>query len=136
MYQPFLLRLIYPFLKEAIIGKRSLKSALANNKKKVIVLGLVMASLTINLFSVPKIISLSLLQLHNQKLIQEYTKTKADVDRLERENKELKKHFEDASQSHNPTPEQSVPTNPNTPLPPFNNGALNALDNEARRKTP
>lgn len=134
MFQPFVIRLVYPFLKEAIIGKRSLRAALTNNKKKVVVLGIVMASITINLFSVPKIISLSLLQLHNQKLIQEYEKTKTDIERLEKENKELKKNLEDASQGQTPTPSQSAPSNPNTPLPPFNTHALNALDSEARRR--
>lgn len=54
-----LLPFIWPFVKELILGNKTVAEAFKDNKKKVLLTGVIMASFAINIFAIPKLVSMA-----------------------------------------------------------------------------
>lgn len=67
-----LLPFIWPFVKELMLGNKTLTEAFKDNKKKVFTVALIMASFALNIFVVPKLLTISgqyvILQREHEKL--------------------------------------------------------------------
>lgn len=53
------LGLFLPFIREMVLGGKSLKEAFKTNKMRVLIAALIVASITINFFGIPKFIAIS-----------------------------------------------------------------------------
>lgn len=51
--------MIFPFIREMILGEKTLLQALKTNKLKLFLLAAIMASFTINIFFIPKLVEIS-----------------------------------------------------------------------------
>lgn len=67
-----LLPFIWPFVKELMLGDKTVMEAFKTNKKKVIMTALIMLSFAVNIFIIPKLITISgqhvMLQREHEKL--------------------------------------------------------------------
>lgn len=53
------IRFLWPFLKEMILGDRSLKEAIKHHKWRVLLLGTVILSIVLNFLTIPRLLSLA-----------------------------------------------------------------------------
>lgn len=75
-----LLPFIWPFVKELILGKKTVAEAFKDNKKKVLLIGVIMGSFATNIFVIPKLISMAsahvILQREHEKLQTQFNELK------------------------------------------------------------
>lgn len=67
------LRFLWPFVKEMILGEKTLKQAIKSNKIKVLCLFMVFLSLALNFFTIPKLI---LITKNHLEYVKKYTPVK------------------------------------------------------------
>lgn len=80
-----LITFIFPFIKEMILGEKTIKEALKTNKMRVFLIGLILLSFFLNMFTIPKLVRIS-----------------ADYVILDRKYKELEDKFKGINQSSHP----------------------------------
>lgn len=49
----------WPFLKEMVLGEKSVQDAVTSNKLRLVTLGLILMSLALNMFTIPKLVSVT-----------------------------------------------------------------------------
>lgn len=80
-----LITFLFPFIKEMILGEKTIKEALKTNKMRVFLIGLILLSFFLNMFTIPKLVKIS-----------------ADYVILDRKYKELDERFKGLNQSAHP----------------------------------
>lgn len=86
-----LITFIFPFIKEMILGEKTIKEALKTNKMRVFLIGLILLSFFLNMFTIPKLVKIS-----------------ADYVILDRKYKELDERFKGVHQSPHPVSKPPV----------------------------
>lgn len=136
MFAVQILKFLWPFIKEMIIGKNSFRYALRKNRVKVFFFALVILSFFLNLVLVPRLISISAshveLSRHTTQLQSDlesvekdrqlFTDNNALIAKLKEENttlgEKVKKLEEQSCSNKTPTPKKkSTPSNPVPTLP-------------------
>jgi outer membrane biosynthesis protein TonB len=82
---------LFPFIKEMILGEKSIKEALKTNKMRVFLIGLILLSFFLNMFTLPKLVKIS-----------------ADYVILDRKYKELEDKYKGINQSSHPVVKPST----------------------------
>jgi hypothetical protein len=70
---------IWPFLKEMILGDRTLKEAVKSNKIRVLTIGIIFLSLALNFFAFPRLVSITKQHLE---LAKKYKDVQAELESL------------------------------------------------------
>lgn len=86
-----LLTFLFPFIKEMILGEKTIKEALKTNKMRVFLIGLILLSFFLNMFTIPKLVRIS-----------------ADYVILDRKYKELEDKYKGINQSSHPVVKPST----------------------------
>lgn len=82
-----ILQALWPFIKEMVLGERSLKQALTNNKKRVAFIVLVFTSIALNIVTLPRLFTIAKQHLA---LIKDMEKKDKEIEELKKP-KEVKK---------------------------------------------
>lgn len=76
------LRLLWPFLKEMVLGDKTLSEAIKTNKMRVLLLFLILGSFAMNLFVVPRVYDISSQYVELEKEHKKLTDATKDVETL------------------------------------------------------
>lgn len=89
------LKWLWPFLKEMVLGDKTVGQALRTNKARVLLLILILGSLGMNMLMTPRLVTISAQYIELQKTHKKLVGANKDIDELQTRYDELKKKFED-----------------------------------------
>ena len=119
-----IISMIFPFIREMILGDKTLLEAIKTNKLKVLLLAAIMASFFLNVTMIPKLIEIS----------NRYVRLHDRYELIEKERDNLKQNLQnkDKELAHC-TPDSALPTPPPTaPEPPATSNPANVEAGYAR----